>query len=359
VRNRGAAAAVCAAALLAAGCGSLVGPKSVGASRADFGEALSRSWNEQLLKNLVRLRYRDSIQFLEVGSVVTSFTRTMGASAGMTLKPGTATEGSVGALAGFSESPTITFSPLQGEAFTQRMLSPFTVEVLISISNSGWSVERLLSCCTQSVNGIPNAPPASGPTPSYVPPFTQFRHLGQLLRRLQVAGLLYAEVHPDGKVGIAVLKTEDPDLKQVENEVRTLLKLDSAPGWARLIAGREATSGAEIAIVPRSLLSVLFFLSQGVEVPAEHEREGLVTVTKRPDGSRFDWAELMSPLFRVRTSPGAPERASVAVPYRGHWFYIADDDLDSKTTFSLLTFLFSLKAGAGDLKEPTLTLGVR
>ena len=45
------------------------------------------------------------------------------------------------------------------------------------------------------------------------------------------------------------------------------------------------------------------------------------------------------------------------VPYRGHWFYIPDDDLETKSTWGLLAQLVSLQAG-GEAKGlvPALTL---
>ena len=49
----------------------------------------------------------------------------------------------------------------------------------------------------------------------------------------------------------------------------------------------------------------------------------------------------------------------IKVRYRGYWYYVSDMDLSSKTTFSLLTYLYSLKAGSHDLKEPVLTLGIQ
>jgi len=50
--------------------------------------------------------------------------------------------------------------------------------------------------------------------------------------------------------------------------------------------------------------------------------------------------------------------AAVRVRYRDHWFYIPDEDLASKSTFSLLAQLFALQAGSGDGLRPVLTLPV-
>ncbi len=48
----------------------------------------------------------------------------------------------------------------------------------------------------------------------------------------------------------------------------------------------------------------------------------------------------------------------MAVPYRGVWFCIADTDIDSKATFSLLMQLFALSAGETPSTAPMLTLPV-
>jgi hypothetical protein len=49
----------------------------------------------------------------------------------------------------------------------------------------------------------------------------------------------------------------------------------------------------------------------------------------------------------------------VAVPYRSHWFYIAENDLASKTTFNLLLGLYNIAIRAGGSQNiPVLTIGV-
>jgi hypothetical protein len=83
---------------------------------------------------------------------------------------------------------------------------------------------------------------------------------------------------------------------------------------------------------------------------------GRVTVTLDASGERFDWSELIGSLFEVRWSASPPANAFVRVPYRGHWFYIADDDLDAKTTFSLLTYLFALQSSSPGGRSPLLTV---
>lgn len=61
-----------AAALAATGCRAPLGPKTIPPARLNYNEAISRSWDEQLLLNLVRLRYRDNPLFVDVTSVSAS-----------------------------------------------------------------------------------------------------------------------------------------------------------------------------------------------------------------------------------------------------------------------------------------------
>jgi hypothetical protein len=65
-----------------------------------------------------------------------------------------------------------------------------------------------------------------------------------------------------------------------------------------------------------------------------------------------------SKVMTIHSQKERPRSAYIAVQHRGWWFYIADDDQSSKTTFSLLNILFSLQAATGKGKAPLLTLGI-
>ena len=64
---------VLAAAFMAAGC-QTIGPGSVQRDRLDYAGAIAGSWREQTLLNIVKLRYFDAPVFLEVSSVISSYT---------------------------------------------------------------------------------------------------------------------------------------------------------------------------------------------------------------------------------------------------------------------------------------------
>ena len=62
-----------------------------------------------------------------------------------------------------------------------------------------------------------------------------------------------------------------------------------------------------------------------------------MTVTRNEDGSEFDWGTTAGgKIFHIRQSEVRPDGAFVAIPYRDHWFCLAGNDLESKSTFMLL-----------------------
>ena len=347
------------------GCATKMGPSSIGPDRANYNQGIVESANEQLLLNLVRLRYRDRPLFLELQSVVSQRSLRGELSGGATLGigGGNGNDGKVGALVGFEEKPTVTYTPLQGEDFARRILSPLTPETIILLSNSGWSIQRLFLICVSRLNGVENAPTASGPTPEEAPVFEEFQKLATALRDAQRAGWLTLQVFrvrdqelPQIDVIIEVPSDADVAADGPLALLRERLNLTTGEHRVKLTSALRPTQENEIALNPRSLMGVFFFLSQAVTPPAEHEEQGLVTVTRDAEGNRFDWSRVTGSVFQVRSQRTKPDRAFVSVRHRGYWFYIDDTDLNSKTTFNLLHFLLSLKSGGEAGHAPLLTL---
>jgi hypothetical protein len=115
---------------------------------------------------------------------------------------------------------------------------------------------------------------------------------------------------------------------------------------------------AVVPIVPRSLLAGMYYASQGIEVPAEHARDGRVTTTKTADGKTFDWRLITGRILQVKHAQRRPTNSYVAVFYRDLWWYIDDADLDSKSTFSFLSQTLELQSGEMKQTGPVLTLPI-
>ena len=350
-------------ALLLGACATRLGPRTIPAARFDYNERIARSQNDQLLLNLVRLRYRDTPVFLDVGTVIAQYAldARVGVLPKINVEGGGGTEFGVDVGGRYSEQPTITYEPITGAEFTQRLLTPISPQTLILLSQSGWSIERLLMCCVDSINGIANAPVASGPTPSRIPDNSRFREVARLLRELQLSGMLHFLAEPDQEVGARFLRIRRPDgipRADALRRLRELLELAPEIEAFRLTARRAERAPDEIVLTGRSLLGALFFLSHSVAAPAAHEAQGFVTVAKGADGEEFDWSTVTGNLLRISSGTESPENAFVRIRYRNHWFYIEDSDLNTKATFNLLTYLLSLQSAGREGIGAMLTVPV-
>ena len=351
-------ATILALTLFAGGCVTTVGSRTVPPARFNYNEAVALSWNEQLLLNLVRARYRDTTLFIEVSSIINSYSitgsGTLSATAGLSTSTSDSTTPS--ATLSYTETPTITYTPLQGEDFARRLLSPISADTLGLLADTGWQIETLLLCCAELLNGLHNASNAGGPTPTMAPRYEDFHRATELLGELQNGGGIDVITDATGVSSIEL----DPALKaamksQIE-ELQGLLQLDTSKNAYDLVWATATTSSDQIAIKGRSLLEVLYFLSHSVEAPAKHEAGGLVTITRDASGASFDWSKITGQLMRVHSSKEYPENAFVKIRYRDHWFYIEDNDLSSKATFSLVTYLFSLQSVSTSTVVPALTV---
>jgi hypothetical protein len=93
---------------------------------------MADSWKDQLVLNIVRLRYGDTPTFMDVSSVVAAYTlqgqMQTGAIANFGIPSRTTTLpktiGSVSAIGAYADRPTISYTPLTGKKFAQSLLSP-------------------------------------------------------------------------------------------------------------------------------------------------------------------------------------------------------------------------------------------
>ncbi|HEX6244423.1 MAG TPA: hypothetical protein VFZ61_26075, partial [Polyangiales bacterium] len=349
-------------ALAAVGCHPM-GARTIPTARFDYNQAIIESFDAQMLLNLVRLRYQDSILFLDLGSVVASYHREVsgGLTPNVSAKPfAYGTGASVGG--NWSETPTISYAPLQGEDFAKRLLEPVEPSAILLLSRSGWGLERLMLCAVQQLNELLNGTAIGGVAPVKVHHFDRFRRVAQMLRELQELGQVQLNTLA-GDVNTVVITAGpmpmDAAAEAKAREIIRLLNVRTDHGPISVEAPGFPRDPANIVLTGRSFLGVMTFLAQHVEVPHEHERAGLVRVTRGPDGKAFDWHAISGGLFRVKSGRSKPKRSYLAVQHRGYWFWIDDTDIEAKATYTLLTQLFSLQAASGKLHAPVLTIPAR
>ena len=399
--------------LLCAGCAAF-GPSALETNRLQYNEVVKKTTEEQLLLNIVRLRYTDTPSSLAVSAIAAQFevaknfqlTPFFVASGAEIAKTWAAVLPQLG-ISG-ADRPTFSLTPLDDQEFTRKLFTPLPLDGIIYLAKTTWPIGTVFRLYLENLNWVPNAQTASGPTPKVSPTYREFLQGVRGLQALQERGQVVFAVEeraeaqgsplPAGSVTARdiveaaksgyeyrlddagtwtlVKKTtqpvllvdpqaaESPDMRDVARAFRLKSGLTRFPITQETFSPFPATYPKEgvtgLDLETRSLLQALYFVSHGIDVPAEHAAAGLVTVTRDPGGAPFDWRLVTDGLFRVHSvkSDTRPPNAHAAVPYKGYWFYIDETDQDTKSTFSLLIELSRLelagKAGPG----PVLTLPV-
>lgn len=333
--------------------------------RTAYNASLQQSGSQQMLLNLIRLRYFDIPYFLDVGGVTTQFTYKSGVNANIKI-PGFNSDNpaSVGGDVSWQNQPTVQYSPLEGNAFAAQLLQPIDLKILQRLIYSGWDIERVFRLAVQGFGNLSNAPEASGPTPTKTPRGENFYKATQLMRNLQEIGAI--------RVGVRKFNKKDKDCPQQEYALQIVFPAENEDSkeLAKLVPEAVMKKDhyliqlnlgfdlyGKIGILSRSILSCMYYLSQSVEVPLEDLERGCVEQTIDEDGKPFNWQCFLDPLMVIHSSESNPKYAYVKVKYRGYWFYIADNDLTSKKTFVLLQQIYTLQAGeASKTPPPILTI---
>jgi len=343
--------------LVVSGCTHL-GPQTVTRDRFDYNTAISNSWKEQTLLNIVKLRYADMPLSLEVASVVSGYTLEGSVSLGGTVFPENEVLGNFMTMGGtgkYTDRPTITYAPITGRHFNKSFMAPIPPEAILFLMQSGWPVDLIFPLTVDTVNGLRSRIWGGA---------NQRRGDADFYR---VIGLL-REVQKSGAVGMQLRKTGDaketavlffhravltPETEAGLSELSRLLGLRPGLREVKITYGLIPRTDSEIAMLTRSMLQIMIGLATHVDVPPEHVTNGRTVasgVTSDRDGTR------RRRVIEIGSSATRPDTAFTAVKYRGHWFWIDDRDFKSKRTFAFLMVLFSLTETGGREGLPLVTI---
>jgi hypothetical protein len=339
-----------------------IGAGSVNRDRLDYNQALAASWKEQMLLNVVRLRYADTPVFLDVSSVISSYqvqsqfsllgTISSGLTPGL---PDTSGRGAtLGASGTYTDKPTVSYTPLQGDKFTRELLRPIAPAALLQLIQAGYPVDGVFQLAVRAINGVYNRSASPLWARNADPEFYQ---LLDALRRIQLSEALGFRVERRGpEEGALITFRSDRVTPAVLDDirlVRTVLRIGNDARELNLTFGAVPRSDRELALLTRSMLDVLLELSAQVEVPAADVDAGRAfpVPPAGPDSMPRD-----QPQIRIHSGAEPPTEAFVTVRYGGHWFWIDNRDFRSKTVFTFLLMLTSL-AGTGVAPQaPVITV---
>jgi hypothetical protein len=400
--------------------GCSFGPRVLEQTHGRYNESVCTVYEEQLLRNLVHMRYNEAPAALNVSGIAAQYELTGQAEARpFFIAPNPSNSNIIfrtftsilpDAILSGANRPTISLDPVDGSEATRQFLTPIPLETLIFLARTNWPIDTVLRLWVERLNGVPNAGAASGPPGLIISDFVRFQHIVELIQAArdrdlchvrtddqfaQVGGLLPASaitasalvdaakngleyrLHSDGKQW-ALVRPERrlildivPGAEQTPEMLELEKLLNLVPGLARydlVVKGgpqpdpmlHPLPQSPTVNIVPRSTSQVYFYLANGVEVPVEHLKCGVAAPTVDVAGRAFDAREITRGLFEVHSAKGLrpPSCAYVAVKYRGYWYYIDDRDQQSKATFALMLQLSRLDFGRtlGSRSGPVLTL---
>jgi len=141
--------------LLLAGC-QMMGPAALGVGRSAYNEVIARTGSEQTLGLIVRLRYADPIGLLTVTSVTAGLKFSAEAKAEAGFGPSASYAGALmpfSAAIGYEDSPTISYTPVDGQAFLREWLAPTAMETLALVLQSA-PQSALIVLLVERMNGL-------------------------------------------------------------------------------------------------------------------------------------------------------------------------------------------------------------
>ncbi len=182
--------------------------------RARYNSAVITSDEQQLLLNLVRMRFEDRPYFVSVDSITSSKSFSLSSGGSITSAPTSSTTNSVSSILGIltksvttvfnsslsygltpsasiSDSPTISYTPLQGALFTHQMMRPVSLGDIYLLLKSGWSASVLFRVLIEQLVTIEQFDNVSLVSQNTPPDFRKINEIFTLITTLRDEGKIY------------------------------------------------------------------------------------------------------------------------------------------------------------------------
>ncbi|MFT3709751.1 MAG: hypothetical protein QM817_19150 [Archangium sp.] len=384
-----------------------IGPGALQRTRVSYNETVKVTSEQEMLLNIVRLRYGDTPSSLAITNIAAQyeFAGGLGGTPFFAVGGPTAPFSTFlpNANLGGADRPTLSMTPLDDGEFARRLFTPLSLEGVVYLAKTTWPIQTVFRLYLENLNWVPNAQTASGPTPALAPPPSAFNEgmaalqtlqqrgdivfgaeaetetLGPKVTTISTSDLLNAAEQgidvtsqPDGRWQLTRekrhfhMRVNPSALDSAEMQtVRRVFHLKRSEHFEVTVEagepfGMNTKDGEDsLDVEPRSMLQALYFVSHGVNVPAEHLARGLARTTRSADGKPFDWAPMMAGLFNVKSAPDCGSEAHVSVEYGGACFFIDATDHDTRATFALLMELSRLQLSENQgARAPLLTIPV-
>ncbi len=350
--------------------------------------------SKQLLLNIARARLNQPMHFTAISSIAATYSFSVAGGVG-----GAATGDKGGLLVpGVSgsaeENPTFSIEPMQGEEFTQRLLTPFEEGKLTLLLRQGYDVDsllRLMGAELRLVDAAGNVTVHHN-RPSDRDGYTAFRrvvaHLSSIqdLHALNVEPLhfdrtwevpesaitpesfaaIYSQFgltrSADGATylvskrvnGRVMISNYDPSALSNDERVRLHAEAEEAPANDILLDIIPGHPGGEMPLHGRlrlrSFHEILNFIGRGIEEEPEFDVE--------PDPRSAVISENPVHSLEIAESSSAPGGDELAVRLAGRYYSVAPNSgyQWNRKAFSLLYQLFQMSVSVAGNRGPEITI---
>lgn len=385
-------AAVGVAIVGTAGCASTI---ALDRAVLAYDKTTTESVSKQLLLNIARARHNQPMHFTAISNIAATYRFTINAGVGgaLTGERGGLLVPLVGGSA--EENPTVSISPMQGEEFTQRLLTPFPEEKLTLLLRQGYDVDALLRLMGAEVRLQANGP-ANISThfnrPSDRAGYAVFRrvvaHLSTIQDRhaLQVEPLhfqhtwtvpakavtpeSFASTYKDFSLnydpkqrayivskrvnGRVMITNYDPAFLSNEERIRLHAEAEEAPGNDILVDIRAGYTGGEYPfhgrLRLRSFHEILTFIGRGMREEPEFD--------VLPDSRTPNVSENPVHTLEMTETRQALAEADLSVEWHGYHYAVRtqSDYQWNRKAFSLLYQLFQMSVSTVKESGPAITI---
>jgi hypothetical protein len=351
-----------------------------------------------------------------VASITTSFSIDGNIGASAAFPEGSGNNYGLSAGAGFSESPTISFSLPESDKYYGRLLAPLSAKQITSLYFGGFDSEAVFLTTARGVNRLKNISPAFGNTATETASFSDFKEVFALITKLRGEGLVDIELtvkqadwsspvtiddsNPISKVlllaAVTYANANNFELVNYDNDVWQTHRYEQQMSLRFSPSSDDSPDAQRL----RKLLNLeddrYNFPMVNAEVVNAEKPRGIYGQAPGALDPDVTWAEIglrgrsMLEIMQVASKKvqmpeeevargvavvdanqgaardtGLVIKSSKSEPdsmlrtnYRGYWFYIDDRDLESRKQFALLNALFAVIGGTVPGANPIMTIPV-